>query len=151
MGTILLGGLLIGTIDILWAFGMGALEGRTPIYILQTISGGLLGSEAMKGGLATAGLGLVFHFFIATCVMTVFYLASRRFPILTQKFWLFGPLYGLLVYLVMYQVVLPNSAWHTKGIVVGPGMYKAIFIHLFGVGLIAALVARRASPDARAR
>lgn len=144
MSTILLGGLLIGTIDILWAFGMAAMEGKSPITILQTIAGGILGREAMTGGLATAGMGLAFHFFIATCVMAAFYLASRRLPILAQKPWIFGPLYGLLVFFVMYQVVLPNSAWQTKGIVVGPGMYKAIFIHLFGVGLVAALVARRA-------
>lgn len=143
MGTILLGTLLIGTIDILWAMGNTMLQGRNPVTVLQTIAGGLLGRSALDGGAATAAMGLGLHFLIACAVMTTFYLASRRFPDLVRRPWLWGPLYGVVVYVVMYQLVLPLSAWHTKGITGGAQLYKALFIHIFGVGLVAALVARR--------
>jgi hypothetical protein len=141
--TILLGALAIGTIDILWAIVLFAIEGRGPISALQSVAGGLLGRATYDGGLKTALLGLLIHFFIASCVMTTYYLASRRFPALARKPWLYGILYGIVVYVVMYQVVLPLSAWHTKGIKVSAQLAKGLFIHMFGIGLVAGLVTRR--------
>jgi hypothetical protein len=143
VGTILRGTLAIGIIDILWAIAMNLIEGRNGLRVLQTIAGGMLGSSTYEGGGGTMLLGLAIHFFIAFCVMTVYYLASRRFSPLRERWWLYGPLYGIVVYLVMYQLVLPLSAWQTRGVLVGPQLYKALFIHIFGVGLVAALIARR--------
>jgi hypothetical protein len=141
--TILLGGLVIGTLDILWAITMTVIKGGTVISVLQSIAGGLLGAATNDGGAKTAALGLVIHYFIATTVMTVYYLASRKLPALARKPWVFGPLYGIMVYVFMYQVVLPLSAWHTKGIKWGLPLAKGLFIHIFGIGLMAALMTRR--------
>ena len=141
--TILLGGLTIGTLDILWAFAMAGLNGTGPARVLRTIAGGLLGPAAFEGGAGTAALGAVLHYFIATCVMTVYYLASRKLPQLARQPWVYGPLYGILVYVVMYQLVLPLSALHGKGIQLGTQLAKGLFIHIFGVGLPAALITRR--------
>ncbi|MEP7324787.1 MAG: hypothetical protein ABI836_02465 [Gemmatimonadota bacterium] len=143
LGTILLGGLAIGTIDILWAIIMTALDGRGPVSVLQSVAGGLLGKATYDGGAGTALLGITVHYFIATCVMTTYYLASRQLPQLARRPWLYGILYGIVVYVVMYQVVLPLSAWHTKGIKMGTGLAKGLFIHMFGIGLVAGLVTRR--------
>jgi hypothetical protein len=140
--TILLGGLAIGTLDILWAITMTEIKGGTAVSVLQSIAGGLLGAATNDGGAKTAALGLVIHYFIATTVMATYYLASRWLPLLARRPWVFGPLYGVLVYVVMYQVVLPLSAWHTKGIKWGLPLAKGIFIHLFGIGLVAGLVTR---------
>jgi hypothetical protein len=141
--TILTGGLLIGTIDILWAVGNTLIEGGDALRPIHSIAGGLMGRAAYDGGLKTALLGLALHYFIATCVMATYYLASRRFPALARKPWLYGIIYGILVYVVMYQVVLPLSAWHTKGIKWGTSLAKGLFIHMFGVGLVAGLVTRK--------
>ena len=140
--TILLGTLAIGIIDILWAIGMTLLEGRDPVRPLQAIAGGLLGPAAFQGGSGTAALGLLLHFCIAFVIMTTYYLASRRFPALARRPWLYGPIYGILVFVVMYQVVLPLSALHTKGIPMGSQLAKGLFIHIFGVGMVAALVSK---------
>jgi hypothetical protein len=140
--TILLGGLAIGTLDILWAITMTALKGGSPVPVLQSIAGGLLGDATYNGGAGTAALGLVIHYCIATTVMTVYYLGSRWLPLLARRPWVFGPLYGILVYVVMYQVVLPLSAFHTKGIKLGLPLAKGLFIHLFGIGLVAGLMTR---------
>ena len=145
--TILLGALAIGTIDILWAMGMAMIEGKDPLRVLQTIAGGLLGAATFDGGAGTIVLGLALHYFIASCVMTTYYLASRKLPQLARLPWVYGILYGIAVYVVMYQVVLPLSAWHAKGIKLGIPLAKGLFIHMFGVGLVAALVTRWGSPN----
>ena len=141
--TILFGALTVGTVDIMWAFFWSAMSGKGPINVLQSVAGGLLGQATFDGGASTALLGMVIHFFIATCVVTTYYLASRRLPQLARQPWLFGPIYGIGVYLVMYQIVLPLSAYHTSGIHFNPAFAKGITIHIFGIGLIAALFARR--------
>ncbi len=141
--TILLGGLAIGTIDILWAIIMTLIKDGSPVTVLQSIAGGLLGKSAYEGGAGTAVMGLALHYCIATCVMTVYYLASRKLPALAPKPWVFGPLYGIVVYAVMYQLVLPLSALHGRGIQLGVPLIKGLFIHLFGIGLVAGLVTRR--------
>lgn len=140
--TILLGTLAIGTIDILWAMSMAVIEGKDPLRVIQTIAGGLLGAATFEGGAGTIALGLALHYFIACCVMTTYYLASRKFPALARQPWVYGILYGIAVYVVMYQVVLPLSAWHTKGIKLGTQLAKGLFIHMFGIGLVAGLVTR---------
>src|SRR5262245_20299958 len=141
--TILLGGLAVGTADILWANVVNGLEGKSALWVLQSVAGGMLGTATFQGGLKTAFLGLFTHYFIATCWMTAYYLASRKFPALARKPWLWGPIYGVFVYVMMYQVVLPLSAYHTKGIRWGINLAKGLFIHIFGVGTLAALITRR--------
>jgi hypothetical protein len=48
--------------------------------IFQSIASGLLGKAAFEGGVGTAVLGLILHVFIASSIVTTFYLVSRRFP-----------------------------------------------------------------------
>ena len=146
--TILFGGLAVGVTDILWAIVMNGLKGRSAVWVLQSVAGGLLGTATFQGGLRTALLGMVLHFTIATCWFTAFYLASRKWPVLVQRPWVMGPLYGILVYVMMYQVVLPLSAYHTAGIKVGPELFKGLFIHVFGVGVLTALIARKGNAAA---
>lgn len=108
----------------------------------------MLGRDAaVAGGYATAALGLVLHFFIAFCVVLAYLLASRRLPALARSPFLYGPLYGLLVFLVMQQVVLPLSQVAGKGLAGMPtaSLVNGIVIHLVGVGLPAALAARAAA------
>lgn len=144
--TLLFGTVAIGTTDICWAFLISATGGTGPIKVLQSVAGGWLGAATYDGGMATAFLGMATHYFIAGAVMTTYFLASRKFHELARKPWIYGPLYGAVVYLVMYQLVLPLSAWHGTGlhpIDHTANFLKGLFIHLFGIGTIAALVTRR--------
>jgi uncharacterized membrane protein YagU involved in acid resistance len=87
-------------------------------------------------------LGLVLHFTIAFTAATVYYLASRVMRVLIEHAVLCGLLYGELVFLFMYFVVLPLSA-------LGPARFSiATYItgpigHTFLVGLPIALSVRR--------
>jgi hypothetical protein len=105
---ILWGGLLAGLGDITQAFVAFGLQFHlTPFRILQSIARGYFGPRAFQMGWTSATLGLASHFFIATTAAAVYYVASRKLKILTEHAVLCGLLYGEVVFLVMYFVVMP--------------------------------------------
>jgi hypothetical protein len=136
------GGLLAGVFDISQAFIGFGLLGAKPYRILQHIAGGVSGARAYQMGWKSAALGLVFHFTIAFTAAIVYWLASRVMHVLVEHAVLCGLLYGELVFLFMYFVVLPLSA-------LGPAQFNiATYItgpigHTFLVGLPIALSVRR--------
>jgi hypothetical protein len=146
--TIFYGGLTVGVLDGLDAIVFfGLRNGFAPLRIFKGIAGGLLGRPAaLEGGLATAALGILIHFTIATTIVAVYSLASQRLPWLTRWPFVCGSLYGLAVYLVMNLVVLPLSALHTTGLPSAvPVLVNGLLIHVIGVGLPSALFARAAT------
>src|SRR5262245_1510784 len=149
---ILLGGLIAGALDITYAFVLWWLLARvTPMQILQSVASGLLGKASYDGGAGTAILGAFLHFFNATVIAAIFVGASRVWPVLARRATLFGPLYGIGVYLVMNYVVLPLSNFPPRKSGPAPVVWMTgVLVHMFFIGLPIALVARRALPDATA-
>jgi hypothetical protein len=136
-------GLIVGVLDISSAFvirwqrGMGVQRG------LQGIAAGLLGAKSYEGGMATAGMGLAIHFLIAFVVVSIFYVVSRRVPVLTKHPGVSGVCYGIGVYLVMYWFVLPmvfSTFRHRLS-----NELLAVAIHISLIGLPTALIVRRYS------
>jgi uncharacterized membrane protein YagU involved in acid resistance len=109
---IVLGGLLAGTFDIV--FAITRLFGRSAQWVLQSVASGWQGSAAFNGGWASAALGLVSHYSIAMVASAVYFIASRRIPFLTTHAVIAGAIFGPLVYLFMNFVVLPLSAFPFK-------------------------------------
>lgn len=141
---ILVGGLLAGIGDITQAFVFFGFLGATPYRILQGIAGGIFGARTQQMGWESAALGLLLHFTIAVTAAAVYWLASRKFRLLLERAVLCGLVFGELVFLFMYFVVLPLSArgashftWATY--ITGP------IGHPLLVGLPIALCARRYS------
>lgn len=150
--TIVIGGLAAGVIDISDAFIVAMINGRSPVRVLYAIASGVLGAAASQGGAAAAALGLALHFFIATTAATVYYLASRKLPLLVRRPLIAGPLFGLMVWAVMYHVVLPLTFGRPYAMPVWTQFANQLGIHAFGVGLPIALIAtassrRRRTPD----
>jgi hypothetical protein len=146
---ILLGGLIAGAFDITYACVFFGLRNHvTPIRILQSVARGALGQSAFQGGLKTAALGLFFHFLIALTAATVYVFASRALRFMITHAVVCGILYGLCVYLFMYGIVMRVSAIHSTTL---PWSYPwavlipNLLIHMVGIGLPIALVARRYS------
>lgn len=141
---ILAGGLIGGALDIAYAI-LANLSRAPPARVLQSIAAGLLGKGAFLGGAPTAALGLLLHFIIATVMAAVFVLAAVRLTELVRRPWLWGPLYGIGLYLVMNFIVRPLSANPPKG---PPPIawisFGDVLSHMVFVGLVIALVARRA-------
>lgn len=141
---LVIGTLAVGVLDILDAFIFFGLRGVRPVGILQSIASGVLGRAAYQGGMRTALLGLLLHFFIAFGVVATYLVATRLLPALNRHPWVYGLLYGLAVYAVMNLIVIPMSA-AALGSGPTPAVVRAngLLIHMFGVGLPATLVAAR--------
>jgi uncharacterized membrane protein YagU involved in acid resistance len=107
--SILIAGLLAGIGDLAQAFSVFGQRGVTPMRVLQSIAVGLAGPAAYNGGARMALAGLLLHFLIATTWAAVYERASRRLRLLVKRPVLCGLLYGLIVFLFMYEVVLPLS------------------------------------------
>jgi hypothetical protein len=141
---VLLGGLTVGALDLADAcLFFGVRNGVTPMRILQSIASGALGRAAFSEGLAAAALGLAAHFFIATSIVFVYYLASGMFRSLVRHPWIFGPIYGWGVYAFMNFVVIPLSNAGPQRFV-WPVVVNGLVIHTFGVGIPSALFSRLA-------
>lgn len=142
LAAILWGGLLAGILDITQAFVGFGLLGAKPFRILQHIAGGVFGTRSMQMGWASAALGLAFHFTIAFTAAAVYYLASRILRVMVEHAVVCGLIYGELVFLFMYFVVLPLTP-------LGPAHFSiATYVtgpigHTVLVGLPIALSVRR--------
>ena len=99
--TIARAGAVAGTLDgldaaiVLGVFGAGVKR------VFQYIASGLLGAASFQGGWATAGLGVLLHFTVATGAAATYYLLSRRLRVLVQRPWVCGPIFGLGVFAFM--------------------------------------------------
>ena len=110
--SIVLGGTMIGVLHLIFqdGFVFSFLSQRSFILVIQYIASGAIGNAAFTGGLATALLGLLVHFFISLVVAGVFILSIDRIPLLRRNIIFGSLLYGIGVFVVMYYVVLPLSA-----------------------------------------
>jgi hypothetical protein len=149
--TILRAGMLAGLLDGLDALlFIGIISGIPVIRVFQFIASGLLGPGAFRGGWATAGLGVVLHFFIATAAAAVFYALSVKLTILLHKPLVWGPLYGMGVFLFMHYVVVPLSRTPKQAPATAADLANLIFSHVFFVGIpIAWITSRARSVNAR--
>jgi hypothetical protein len=141
-------GFLAGALDIIAAFVIYGWLGVAPIRILQSISAGLLGADASRGGLPTAALGLCLQFFIASVAAWVYQVASTRLPALGARPIPWGAAYGIAVYMVMNFIVVPLSAapkrpfnWRLAPLI--------LLVHIVCVGIPIAMVLSRSRSLAR--
>ena len=143
---VLVGGLVGGALDILFAISFAAYNGIPAMRLLQSVASGLLGSDAYSGGTPTAALGLTLHFAMAIAFAGAFVLASRRLPLLVRRPYLFGGLFGVGVFLFMRFVVLPWSAFPHPVSFKPLATTLDLLSHVFLFGIPIALAARAASP-----
>jgi hypothetical protein len=146
INAILWGGLIAGALDATDGVVAYGFQGLNPIQVLQYIASGVLGPASFQGGLATAGLGTLLHFFIAFVAAAVYVLASRLIPALNARPRLFGPLFGVAVFFFMNYGVLLLSAVGSAPFSLGMFL-NGVFGHALFVGLPIALFARRAEGE----
>ena len=152
--TILYGGLVVGVFDLLFAFTFyGLILGVPPLRIFQSVAAGVLGRPAaIEGGVRSFLLGILLHFVVASCIATVYYLASRVLPVLIRHAVVSGLIYGMIAYLGMKYIVVPLSAIAQRGTLPRlPIFLTEIIGHAFLVGLPLALLARRSAKANRGR
>lgn len=139
---IVLGGVIAGVFDLLYAFIFYGFRGVSPLRILQSIASGLLGSASYTGGWLSAVLGLVLHFSILVAAAGTFYGASRRFGWLVRHAVISGIVFGLCVYGVMNLIVVPLSAFPHRQAFPPLVLITGLLAHMFLVGVPIALCIR---------
>lgn len=108
LSAIFLGGIIAATIDI----GAASLiSGRSPMFIMQAIAGGLLGKASFGGGIGTALLGLVLQEVMGVLIATIYVVLLKSASGLLRHWVLSGLTYGVIIFFVMNYVVVPLSAW----------------------------------------
>jgi hypothetical protein len=131
-----------GTLDILSAFVFGGMKGVGPGKILRYVASGPFGDSMRDGGLAAASVGLAVHYGLMAVMVSLFFLIASRVDIVRRQWLLSGPLYGTLIYLMMYWIVVPARF----GIFPKTDLWSvgnALFSHIVCVGLPMAYIASR--------
>lgn len=142
--TILTAGLVAGFLDGMDAVVfIGMISGVPVVRVFQFIASGAIGVTAFHGGWRTAALGVGFHFTIAIGAAAVYYLLSRKLPGLLRTPLLWGPIYGIGVFLFMHFVVVPLSATPKQHPASVAALTNLVFSHIFFVGIPIAVVTRR--------
>ena len=134
---IAVGGGIAGTLDLLQAcilFGWS---------IPLVISAGLLGRQAIHGGVGTYILGVCLHFFIACSAAAVYFAASRKLRFMTEHPLVCGLIFGATVDQVMTLVVLPLSALHASGPYRLHDLLLGLGVHMVVIGLPISFSIRR--------
>jgi uncharacterized membrane protein YagU involved in acid resistance len=142
---VFIGGLAIALGDMVFAtslwFGW-SVPGLVKLF--QTIAVGVLGKASYDGGVQAAWLGAGLHLFMATMFVLVYTLVAHRMPQLLRKPFVHGPLYGVVLYLVMNFIVLPLSRVDAHPTLAHPDwIILSILAHMV-FGVVCVLFARRA-------
>ena len=143
---IVLGGLLLATLDALFATVYWWLAAGVPwTRVFQSVAAGVLGVEASQaGGESAAWLGLGLHCAIALMFVLVYAVVARACPTLVRRPLAFGAVYGLWLYVAMNGIVIPLSAiGRLPSFADLPWVASSIVMHA-AFGTICALSARRA-------
>ena len=141
------GGLIIGTADAIiyhW-FVSSVLGGYPLITVYQYIASGALGESAFAGGIATALLGVLFHFLISIVIAGVFILSADRIPLLRRYAIVGSLLYGFGVFIVMNMIVIPLSATPPLPAPTTPQLIVNMLDHILVIGLPLGILVRRSA------
>jgi uncharacterized membrane protein YagU involved in acid resistance len=138
-------GLIIGFADaIIYHWFVQNVLSRVPLISLyQYIASGALGESAFAGGIATALLGVLFHYLISIVIAGVFILSVDRIPLLRRYLIPGSLLYGFGVFIVMNMIVTPLSATPPLPAPTMPQLIVMILDHILVFGLLLGILVKR--------
>ena len=142
---VFLGGLIVAIGDAIFAtivWFSWTMAGQ--IALFQTIAVGVLGQASREGGVPAAALGAALHLFMATTFVAIYTLVARRKLGLLDKPFVYGPLYGVVLYVVMNFVVMPLSRVNASPSFSHLDTIAASTVAHMVFGVVCVLFARRA-------
>ncbi|MBT2186613.1 hypothetical protein [Sphingobium nicotianae] len=134
---------ICGTLDIGYAMALAMALGGRPGGVLRSVAAGPFGPQVLSWGISGPLAGLAVHYAIMAVMVAVFGLIAGRGLLDRVSPWIAGPVYGLILYLVMYWMVLPLRWPATQPTLDPATVASALFAHIVLVGLPMALIARR--------
>ena len=139
IAAILAGGFMAATFDF---FAAMLIYGGTASGVAKAIARGWFGMAVKTMPPIVDVIGIASHYGILLIAASIFVLTSLRFPVLRQRAWITGPLFGVCIYIVMHFVILPLSAVHAVTNPKGIQFVEEFCGHMFVIGLPIALWAR---------
>lgn len=112
--TVLITGLIAGTLDILAAIFL--LAGGEATRVFRFIASGAFGKAGFEGGGEMVAWGIVFHYLIAFSWTVLYFLIYPRIAFLRRNKWLSALIYGTVVWTVMNLFVVPSSQIGFRGV-----------------------------------
>jgi hypothetical protein len=141
LGTVLLGGLLVGVVDGLDAIIFSATRGVKAARIFQYIAGAVLGPATSPRGNGAVALGVALHFAVAFALTAGFVILARLVPKMKAHWLTAGVVYGLITYALMNYVIVPLTRIPPRGGMPSwPSLINGILAHVFCVGVPMAYV-----------
>jgi Na+-transporting NADH:ubiquinone oxidoreductase subunit NqrB len=141
---ILLATAIAGTLDI----GMAAVEtvraGKPIGAMLRGVASGPLPAAADWGAVGAVA-GLIVHYAIMAVMAALFLIAWQRIALVRRHAVLAALVYGVILWLVMYGLVLPLRFGMPFPSPKPSAIAKQLFAHVVLVGLTFGLVAKRSS------
>jgi hypothetical protein len=109
--TILLVGFLVGLLDISAAFIQTKImfPDRNPLGVLRYIAGAVFGKEKANSENSMFFFGALFHFIIAYSFTIAFFLIYPHIPFLSKSRLITGVVYGIIIWVVMNRLVVPQT------------------------------------------
>lgn len=138
--------ILIGSLDLAFAWAFWAPRGVTLGKILLSIAAGWFGSvEAQRMQTLGAGVGAMSHYAIVLVFIIVYREMGKRNGFLLRKWMACGAAYGIALYSTMQFVVLPLSNAAPTGFSNRVWVASSIVMHVL-VGVMCAFTARKSVP-----
>jgi uncharacterized membrane protein YagU involved in acid resistance len=142
--TILLSGLLVGTLDIIAACASFYIAtAKNPVGVLNYVASGIMGKDAFAGGTGIALLGLLCHYIIAFSFTFFFFWLYGKTSLLSKNRIVTAVVYGLFMWLVTTLIVVPlsNVPHNPLSAIKFSKALKAIGILVFMIGLPLSFIA----------
>ena len=105
--TIAVAGIAGAVVDAIYFSTIALLKGNSPVKVLQSIAGFWFGSRTFDLGDLSAIVGAATHIGLATLMAAGFVILALRTDTIRKKPIATGLAYGLLLYAIMYQMVMP--------------------------------------------
>lgn len=138
-----------GTLDITSAFVFASMASVMPGAVLRYVASGPFGDGMRTGGAAEAAAGLAVHYALMFAMAVFYVAAAAAFGSFRERWFLSGPIYGLLIYGVMYWIVVP-ARFGTYPKTTAWAVGNALFSHIICVGIPIAYIAYRGLAQASA-
>jgi uncharacterized membrane protein YagU involved in acid resistance len=136
--TILGVGFLVGLIDISSAVIQVKImfPERNPLGVLRYIASAVFGKEKANAEDSMLFFGALFHFIIAYCFTIAFFLIYPHIRLLSKSRLLTGIVYGLVIWVVMNLLVVPQTKiGHRPFVLKNAAIAAGILIIAIGIPL----------------
>ncbi|MBN9382149.1 MAG: hypothetical protein J0H74_15380 [Chitinophagaceae bacterium] len=139
--TLLLTGLLAGLLDAIAAVLLFlARRNKDPRMLFRYIASAVFGKGAFVKGTSMVYKGIIFHFLIAMSWVAIYFFLHAHIPWLDSHPLLAAIGYGILVWIIMNLVVVPNSRATPRPFSLSFALINVIIL-ILAIGLPAAYLA----------